>query len=136
MIGNNDKIVIFDGYCNLCDSTIQFIIKEDKNEQFKFANFHSSFVKRNLPELYIKDSPPKTVLFYYHRKIWTKSDAILKILILLGGYFKIFAYTLKIFPRFLRDIVYDFIADNRYKWFGKKSKCLIPTQGLLNKFYE
>ncbi|MFT6996495.1 MAG: putative DCC family thiol-disulfide oxidoreductase YuxK [Cryomorphaceae bacterium] len=119
-------LVLFDGYCNLCNGAVQFIIKRDPKEHFRFSSLSwppaKSLLQKN-PEFGEVDS----ILLFENGELFQKSTAALKIAGKLGGLWPV----LKIFfvvPRFLRDPIYDFIARNRYKWFGKKDICMMPDK--------
>ena len=136
MILNNEDhpIVFFDGLCNLCNRTIQFIIRKDKKKLFLFAPLQSEQGKTALQNLNFKNQPPPdSIVLLYKGRYFVKSGAALRIFYLLGGGWKL-AYGLLIIPPFIRDSIYGWIARNRYKWFGKKDTCMIPTPELLNRF--
>lgn len=128
------KIVLFDGVCNLCDRSVQFIIKHDKKDEFRFATLqgeigNSLMQKRNIDTSRI-DS---IILIEPGVAYYTKSDAALQIGMHLKGY-RTISKLLYLIPSKLRDIVYDIVARNRYKWYGKKEACLVPTPELKAKF--
>lgn len=130
----NKKIIMFDGVCNLCNTFVQFVIKYDKNDNFRFVSLESKMGQEILEHLELKNKNIDSVVFFAPNvAYYIKSNAALEILKTLGGFFKI-SILLKIFPRFIRDYVYDFIAKNRYEWFGKKESCMIPTLELKSKF--
>ena len=128
-------IILFDGVCNLCSFFVQFVIKRDDKNLFKFASLQSEFSKSLLVKSGIDGAAPESVVLYSGEKIYTESTAALKILNQLGGGWRLF-YFLIIVPKFIRDPVYRFIARNRYKWFGKKNSCMIPTPELKSKFID
>lgn len=130
----NKKIVLFDGVCNLCDSSVLYIIKRDKNDVFRFVSLQSELGQQILK--YIGIDPKKTdsiVLYEPGIAYYVKSTAILEIIKNLRGVFGM-NLIFSLVPLFLRDPIYDYVAKNRYKWYGKKDKCLIPTQELQSKF--
>jgi len=129
---NSETVVLFDGVCNLCSSSVQWIIEHDEKAQFKFTSLQSNtgleFRKKyNIP--YNIDS----VILIQNDIAYFKSTAALKIARNCNGAWKML-YGFIVIPRFLRDIVYDFIARNRYKWFGKKEVCWIPDPELKKRF--
>lgn len=130
----NKPIILFDGFCNLCDSMINFILKEDKKDLFRFSAIQSDFTKKIISDKKLDSEYLKTIILIYNDKIYFRSDAVLKILILLGGYFKLFAYIFIIIPTPIRDLVYNFIAKKRYLWFGKKENCIISYPDVNDKF--
>lgn len=130
------KIVLFDGVCNLCNGFIQFIIKRDKNDVFRFASLQSEKGKQLISEHHIDIKNLDTVILidpgtaYY-----LKSDVALQI----GKELKPFVLlsrVLTLIPSILRNIIYDLIAKYRYAWFGKKEACMIPTPELQSKFLD
>ncbi|MDR1876108.1 MAG: DCC1-like thiol-disulfide oxidoreductase family protein [Flavobacteriaceae bacterium] len=127
-------IVLFDGVCNLCNSTVQFILKKDKKDQFKFSSLQSDFGQNFLQERGLRQEKFDSVILYEPgRAYYTKSTATLKIAQTLGFPYNLLTF-FTVFPAPVRDIVYGFIAKNRYKWFGKKESCMIPTPELNEKF--
>ncbi|WP_139958065.1 thiol-disulfide oxidoreductase DCC family protein [Flavicella sediminum] len=128
-----NAIILFDGFCNLCDSSVQFVIKRDLKQKFSFCSLQSneaqSFLERTKPELKEIDS----ILFIENNKIYTKSSAALKIAKELNAAWPLL-YVFFILPKFIRDAVYDFIAKRRYAWYGKKEQCRIPTKEELDRF--
>jgi predicted DCC family thiol-disulfide oxidoreductase YuxK len=130
-----EPLVLFDGYCNLCDSTVQFIIKEDRKRIFRFAQLESDFGKSLLKEFDLESLSNKSVVFVNKGKAYIKSRAILGMLLKLNVHFKIFAILMFVIPTPFRDFIYDYISDNRYKWFGKKEECIVPTEDVSERFY-
>jgi predicted DCC family thiol-disulfide oxidoreductase YuxK len=129
-------ILFFDGECNLCNSSVQFIIKRDKKQQFLFAPLQSSRGKEAIAEVQQQMlKVPDSVILYYNGKYYSRSSAALHIARLLGGIWSLF-YAGMILPRFIRDGVYEWIARNRYKWFGKRNECMIPTPELRSRFLQ
>ena len=129
MIASNQNhgIVLFDGFCNYCSGWINFIMKHDGKDYFRFATLQSEISKKLLEEKNISTvNLPDSVILIENEKIFYRSDAGLRIQRKLNFPFPIF-YSLIIFPRFIRDGIYDWIANNRYKWFGKKSACRVPV---------
>lgn len=127
----HDKIIIYDGICNLCDGFILFVIDNDKKNKFKFTPLQDEFSKTILKESN-KDFE-ESILFYRDGIIFSKSSAVIQIFFELGFPFNLIQIFMAI-PKFVRDKIYDFVARNRYKWFGKRVSCRIPTKELLNKF--
>lgn len=125
-------IVLFDGVCNYCNSWVNYAIKHDKKAKLKFAPLQSDAGEK-LREQYGFGSSIESVLLIDNGKVYKYSDAALEIAKRLDWPAKAI-YALKIFPRFLRTPVYKWIARNRYKWFGKKEECMIPTQDVKSRF--
>lgn len=132
-MNKNHKIILFDGVCNLCNGAVTFIIKRDKNDVFKFAALQSDVGQELIAKFNIDTEKVDSIILIDGEKYFSKSAAALRISKELSG-----AYTLLfgfiVLPRFIRNSVYDYIAKNRYKWFGKKESCMIPTAELKAKF--
>lgn len=136
-MGTSGKIkkdlIFFDGVCNLCNGAVNFIIDRDPKHKFQFASLQSAKAKELLPaEAFDTDS---IVLLTKEDRLLTKSSAALEIARNLSGLWPLF-YIFIILPAFVRDAVYDLIAKNRYKWFGKQDSCRMPTPDLKERFLE
>ena len=135
-IPKNKKIILFDGVCNLCNDAVIFIIKHDKNDQFRFASLQSEIGRKLMEERGIDSNYLDSIILIEQGVAWyEKSDAALEIAKDLNGIYQ----SLRIFkflPRGFRNSVYKGIANNRYKWFGKKESCMIPTPELKAKFLD
>jgi predicted DCC family thiol-disulfide oxidoreductase YuxK len=128
-------LIIFDGVCNYCCGMVNFIIRRDPCGLFRFAPFQSEAAKRTLGKFnYPADSLDSFVLIE-GGKLYTKSEAGLRVQKLLGGFHKLL-YAFIVVPAPLRDAVYDYIARNRYKWYGKKEECMIPSPEIKGRFLE
>ena len=128
------KIILFDGVCNLCDSAVQFIIKNDKKDLFRFVALQSDLGQKIIKHLGIDTVIIDSIILYQPGfAYFHKSEAVLKIAKDLGGIYYLASF-LTIFPESFNNQVYDYVARNRYKWFGKKNHCLIPTTALQAKF--
>jgi predicted DCC family thiol-disulfide oxidoreductase YuxK len=126
---NREKsIVLFDGFCNLCSGAVQFIIKRDKKKEFQFASLQSEFGKNILIEHSLPTTDFNSLVLLQNGKLYTQSTGALKIARSLSGLWPI-CYMAIILPKFIRDAVYNWIAKNRYKWFGKKEVCTILPAG-------
>lgn len=128
------KLILFDGECNVCDSFVQFILKRDGGNQFLFASLQSE-VGEFVKEKYQVPENIDSVLFIDGNSVFIKSEAALKVLQNLRNPWKLFIAG-KVLPRFIRDALYDFIARNRYEWFGKKQACRLPTAQERKQFVE
>jgi predicted DCC family thiol-disulfide oxidoreductase YuxK len=128
-------VVLFDGVCNLCNSTVLFIIKNDKTSRFAFASLQSTFGQSVLKKYALPLNELSTVLFLKEGQLFTKSNAALEIAKRLDGIWPI-VYVFKVVPLGVRNFVYDWIARNRYRWFGKRDVCMIPTPDLKTRFIE
>lgn len=126
------KIILFDGVCNLCSGAVQWIIKHDKKNVFKFASLQSE-TGISLVKKYAIPENTDSVILINEEQVYVKSSAALHIAKYCSGLWPLlFAFI--IVPPFIRNTVYDWVARNRYKWFGKKESCWIPTPELKQKF--
>lgn len=129
----NNNIILFDGVCNLCNGSVTFIIERDKKNVFKFAALQSETGSKMIAERGIDITIIDSILLIEPGAYYIKSTAALKIAKNLSGAWPLL-YGLIILPVSFRDWVYDIIAKNRYKWFGKEESCMIPTAELKGKF--
>ena len=130
----NHPIVFFDGVCNLCNASVQWLIKRDQKHQFRFAPLQGETAKLHL-KITDENATPQSVILFENGKVYQKSTAALRLAVKLGFPWFL-AGIFFIIPRFLRDWVYDYIARNRYRWFGKKDACMIPTPELKALFLD
>jgi predicted DCC family thiol-disulfide oxidoreductase YuxK len=128
-------LVIFDGVCNYCCAVVNFIIERDPRGVFRFAPFQSGAAKSILAKYNYPTGSLDTFVLIEGGKLYTKSEAGLRVQKLLGGIHKLL-YAFIIVPTPIRDAVYDYIARNRYKWYGKKDECMIPTPEIRDRFLE
>ena len=132
----NKKIILFDGVCNLCNGFIQFVIKRDATDVFRYASLQSEIGQQLSTERHIDTTKiDSVVLIEPGVAFFIKSDAALQIGRHLKGY-RTISKLLNLIPSGLRNIVYDLIARYRYVWFGKKDACMIPTPELKAKFLD
>ncbi len=128
------KIILFDGVCNLCNTSVQFIIKHDKHDVFRFAALQSEVGQKLILERGIDISKVDSIIMIEPGVVYyTKSGAALEIAKHLKGY-RTISNVINLIPSGLRNIVYDFVARNRYKWYGKRDQCMVPTPELKAKF--
>ncbi|MEX6625387.1 thiol-disulfide oxidoreductase DCC family protein [Tenacibaculum salmonis] len=128
------KIILFDGVCNFCNSSVLKAIKLDTKNQFVFASLQSDIGKEITNYLGIDTSKIDSIILYEPKvAYYIKSTAALKIMASFGGFWNL-TVILKFIPEDFRDYCYDFIAKNRYKWFGKKETCTIPSKEIKEKF--
>jgi predicted DCC family thiol-disulfide oxidoreductase YuxK len=130
---NQKQIILFDGVCNFCNFWVNFVIKRDKKDLFRFGALQSEKSKDLTNKFNFDTSNLDTFVLIAGDKFFTKSTAALMICKELNGLVKIM-YPLIFFPKFFRDFIYDLIAKNRYKLFGKKDSCRIPTEEEKKKF--
>jgi predicted DCC family thiol-disulfide oxidoreductase YuxK len=130
----NKQLILFDGVCNLCNTSIQYVIKHDKNNLFMFAPLESTIGQDIINKYNIDTKNTDSIILYSEENgLFTKSTAALKIANHLGFPLNILSVFF-IIPPFIRNWVYDFIAKNRYRWYGKQEACMIPTPELKSKF--
>jgi len=127
-------VVLFDGVCNLCSGSVQFILKRDKNNLFQFASLQSKPGQEYLKKFNLPADTFNSFVLVEGDNIYTRSTAALRIAKNLKGWKWLYAF--RIVPKFIRDAVYNLIAKNRYRWFGKKNECWIPTPDLRARFLE
>ncbi|WP_310991912.1 thiol-disulfide oxidoreductase DCC family protein [Aequorivita marina] len=132
-MSHNYKIVLFDGVCNLCNGAVNFVIKRDKKQVFKFAALQSEVGRELASKFKLDTSKMDSIILIDGDKHYKKSSAALHIAKHLGGTYPLL-FGFMIIPKFIRNAVYDYIAKNRYKWFGKKDACMIPTEELKGRF--
>tara|TARA_A100000171_G_scaffold52026_1_gene68644 strand:+ start:7680 stop:8087 length:408 start_codon:yes stop_codon:yes gene_type:complete len=130
---SNHKIILFDGVCNLCNTSVTFVIKRDKKDIFRFATLQEEPGSSLLQTHNIDTSQTDSIILIDGKKAYTKATAALKIARHLGGAYPLL-YGFMIVPKFIRNWVYDYVAKNRYTWYGKKDSCMIPTPALRSKF--
>lgn len=132
----NKQIVLFDGVCNLCHNAVQFIIKRDPKNKFVFASLDSKIGQKLLSERGInRQEIDSIVLIIPDDAYFIKSDAALEISKSLSGIYPIFS-VFSFIPQSFRDFIYDLVAKNRYRIFGKKEACPLPTEEQKEKFID
>ena len=129
----NHKIILFDGVCNLCNASVNFVIERDKKDTFRFAALQSDIGKKLVLKHHINPADTDSIILIDDDRSFIKSTAALHISKNLSGAYPLL-YAFMIVPKFLRNWVYDYIAKNRYKWYGKMESCMIPTPSLKDKF--
>jgi predicted DCC family thiol-disulfide oxidoreductase YuxK len=128
------KIILFDGVCNLCNSAVQFIIRHDKKDQFRFAALQSEPGIKILKHIGIDSEKADGIVLYEPNiSYYYKGGAVFEIAKNIGGIYSLLSI-FRIFPKSFGNWIYDYIAKNRYKWYGKKESCMIPTAELKAKF--
>ena len=132
---NSKPIIFFDGVCNLCNQSVLFVIRHDKKGKFNFAPLQSDYAQQKLNGFHYATQELNTILLLKNGKLFQKSSAVLKICRGLSGLWPLL-YGLIIIPTFVRNVLYDWVARNRYKWFGKKQECMIPTPELKARFKD
>ena len=135
MDDDTKPVVFFDGVCNLCTRTVQFILKRDKKKQFLFASLQGKAGQDLLRKYQLPTDNFNSFLLVEGDKIYKRSTAVLRLLRKLGGIYSV-AYAFMLIPRTVRDGLYNWIARNRYRWFGKKEECWLPTPDLQSRFLD
>jgi len=126
-------VILFDGVCNLCNGFVQFVIARDRNGRFKFASLQSDAAGRLLRGRLVVGATPESVVLVERARLHTRSSAALRIARGLGFPWAL-AYVFVIVPRPIRDWAYDVLARNRYRWFGRRDVCMVPTPDLRARF--
>lgn len=132
-IPRDKPILLFDGVCNLCNGFVQFIIKRDPKATFRFTALQSEAGQQLLQEANLPTKELSTVVLWENGKFYTHSDVPLRVVRHLSFGWRVFII-FKILPKFIRDSIYNWVAQNRYRWFGKKESCMIPTPELKARF--
>lgn len=130
---NAKDIILFDGVCNLCNAAVTFIIKRDSKDHFRFAALQSQVGEHLLKTHSIDPKKLDSIILISKDSAFAKAEAALHIAKKMNGLWPLL-YVFNLLPNGLLNPVYDFIAQNRYKWFGKKESCMIPTPALKSKF--
>ena len=135
---NNDApfvpVVLFDGVCKLCNSSVNFILDRDKKGRLKLAPLQSDFARQALASHELQSNLMDSILLLEGVRLSAKSTAILRISKYLGGAWPL-CMTFLVIPRFIRDFIYDTVAKNRYRWFGKSDTCRLPDPEFEDRFY-
>lgn len=132
---STDRVVLFDGVCNLCNGVVQFLIDHDPKAKLRFASLQSEAGRKLLLEHGMKapEGDPDSIVFVVGGRAYAHSTAVLRIALALGGLWSVLAVGY-VLPRFLRDALYRFIARHRYSWFGREESCRVPTPELRARF--
>ncbi|MFC2101719.1 thiol-disulfide oxidoreductase DCC family protein [Bacteroidota bacterium] len=128
-----DRLIIFDGVCNLCNGTVQFIIKRDREKRFRFVPLQSLMGEEILSGLGLSATDLSTVVYVRNGIPYVKSTAVLRILKDLGWRWNLI-YGLIVIPKCIRNGIYDIVARKRYRWFGRQESCMVPSEEILDRF--
>lgn len=128
-----NPVILFDGVCNLCNCAVVFIINRDRSARYKFASLQSETAKKIISEFSISPDTIDSIILVENGKYYIKSTAAIKIGMKLGALWPL-VYIFMWIPRAIGDYLYDVIARNRYRWFGKKQQCMIPSKEIENRF--
>jgi predicted DCC family thiol-disulfide oxidoreductase YuxK len=129
-------IILFDGICNLCESSVQFVIRHDRRSQFRFASLQSVSGRRILDELESESDELSSIVLVDEGVLFRKSRAALRIVRKLDGAWPALYFLFFWVPPFVADMVYDYIGNRRYQWFGMKEECWIPDESLRARFID
>ena len=132
---NEEKIILFDGVCNLCSGMVMFTIKRDVKAKIKYASLQSVSGQAFLKKFDLPLNDFNSFVYVIGDKHYRRSSAALRVFKELGGFWKIL-FIFIIVPPFIRDFIYAIISKNRYRIFGKKESCMIPTAEIKNRFLE
>jgi predicted DCC family thiol-disulfide oxidoreductase YuxK len=127
-------VIFFDGLCNLCNGAVQFVIDRDKENSYRFSSLQSDYAAEKMILFNITTAQLDSIILLEDGKLYKRSTAALRVARKLNGLWPLL-YGFIIVPRFIRDAVYNYIAKNRYKWFGKQESCWVPTPALKSRFY-
>ena len=134
-INPQEQIVIFDGVCNLCSHSAQFILRHDRLHAFKLATAQSATGRALLIDRSLDPDELETFVLLKQGRIYVRSDAALEIAKELDWPWRALA-VLRVIPRMFRDPLYNVVARNRYRWFGKMDQCMVPTEEIRSRFVE
>lgn len=132
----NKPVLLFDGVCNLCNDSVQFVIRHDPASRLRFASLQSDAGRQLLKvhNILIPNHTPTTIILIYQGRHYIKSEAALRTLRILGGFYGFIARPLSWLPLRFRDYIYEQVSKNRYKWFGKQESCMLPNPQLKTRF--
>jgi predicted DCC family thiol-disulfide oxidoreductase YuxK len=133
LLETEKPVLLFDGVCNLCAGSVQFIIKRDPSGLIQFASLQSEKGRALLRAFNLPENELKSLVFIEKGKAYTRSSGALRVSRYLNGGWPLL-YTLIIIPAFIRNFVYDYVGKNRYRWFGEKTECWLPTPDLKRRF--
>ncbi|ELZ43213.1 thiol-disulfide oxidoreductase DCC [Halorubrum saccharovorum DSM 1137] len=134
-IPDDEAVILFDGVCNLCSGFVQFVIPRDTERKYRFASLQSDVGRALLAEHDLPTDELESVVLIEDGESYEKSSAIIQIATGLGGLYRILS-PFRYVPRSIRDRVYDFVAEHRYRWFGKKDRCMMPSGDVESRFLE
>ena len=135
MVNTTNPVILFDGVCNLCNSSVQFIIRHDKKKQFRFASLQGHTGQALLQQFNLPATHFNSFVLIEGNRLFTESTAALRVFKTLGGVWSLL-YGCIIIPAFIRNAIYRLIAKNRYKWFGKRASCMVPPPGVQSMFLD
>ena len=128
-----DNLVLFDGVCNLCSALVQFVIRHDRAAKFRFAAIQSEIGNEIFQSHGLDPAELHTFAFVADGKMFMRSDAAIEVASRFGGAWRILR-VFRFVPRVVRDSIYTIVARNRYRWFGRKEVCMVPTPEIKERF--
>ena len=128
-----EQVLFFDGVCNLCNGTVQWILRHDTKKTIVFAALQSQAAQSKLEPFGIDTTKLESMIFLENGVVYSRSDAVLRLARALGAPWS-WAFGLSVVPKFIRDAAYKFLAKNRYAWFGRQVSCMMPTPELKKRF--
>lgn len=131
----SNSIILFDGQCNLCSGLVQFALKRDRTNQFRFASLQGKFGQQILDKLNLSSTLLNTFILVERDQFYTQSNAALMLARRLSGLWPML-YIFILVPKFIRDAIYKWIAKNRYTWFGKRDTCWMPQSRYTDRFLD
>ena len=134
-VNSKEPILLFDGVCNLCNAAVQWVLKRDRSNVFRFAALQSETGRTLLQRAGLSADNFDTVVLVEDDRVFTRSDAALEVARRLGGWWPALA-VFKLVPRFIRDGVYNWVARHRYRWFGRREACMLPRPEWKERFLE
>lgn len=126
-------ILLFDGVCNVCNTFVQFVIRHDPEAIFRFAPLQSDLGQELMTRAGFPTDELNTVILHHEGRFYTHSNVALEVVRRLPGWWSLL-YGLVIIPKFIRDAIYNWVARNRYRWFGKRESCMVPTPDVKRRF--
>ncbi len=129
------EVILFDGVCNLCNGAVNWVIKRDTQNKFKFSSLQSEYGKQLINRFQLSSDYLNTIVLLDNDQVYLRSEAVLRILRHLGGIYSI-AYIFNVIPSPILNFFYNIVAKYRYRWFGKKDKCMVPDVSVQQKFIE
>ena len=129
------NVILFDGVCNFCNGTINWILQHDKKNEFRFATLQSTYGKQVVERFKLTSDYLDTVILIENEKVYLRSQAILRIIKRIGGIYSILGI-FSIVPAPILNFFYNIVAKYRYRWFGKRESCMVPDASIKQKFIE
>jgi predicted DCC family thiol-disulfide oxidoreductase YuxK len=129
------EVILFDGVCNLCNGAVNWVIKHDKQNRFKFASLQSDYGRQVINRFQLNSGYLNTIVLLDNDRVYLRAEAVLRILKHLEGIYSV-AYIFNVLPSPILSFFYNIVAKYRYRWFGKKDSCMVPDVSVKQKFIE